>query len=138
MAKSNAINCPLCNKGLLEEKIIDYRTTLKVGDHFKRILVKNLTAEVCSNCKEVILPKESLDKVYNERHSRRHLLTTDELKKIRHDLGLTQSKMSELLGVGKKSYLRWEKGSGLQSKSMDRYIRLIRASRENVEFLKKL
>ena len=134
----NSVRCPLCDKGDLEERVMDYRTILKEGDHFKRILVKKLTVEVCANCKEIILPKESLERVYNERHSRRHLLTTDELKKVRRDLGLTQSRMSELLGIGKKSYLRWEKGSSLQSRSMDRYIRLLRASPDNAEFLKKL
>ena len=138
MSKTDSVKCPLCDKGNLVEKVIDYRTTLKVGDHFKRILVKGLTVEICSNCKEIILPKESMDRVDNERHSRRHLLSPDELKKFRHGLGLTQSEIAGLLGIGKKSYLRWEKGSSLQSRSMDRYIRLLKANPENVKFLKNL
>ncbi len=40
-----------------------------------------------------------MERVDIERHARRHLLTPEELKRIRIDLGLTQSKMSELLGI---------------------------------------
>ncbi len=138
MAETDQIKCPLCGKGLLQDAVQDYKTTVREGSHYKEITIQKLEVELCSNCKEVFLPKESLDKVRSERHQIRGLLSPFELKKLRQDLGLTQTKMSVLLGTGIKSYLRWEKGTSLQSKSMDRYIRLLGVHPGNVNFLKKL
>ena len=138
MADNIQVKCPLCGNGILEDTVLDYSTTVKEGDHYKHIVINKLPVEQCPNCKEVFLPKESLEKVRSERHTVRELLTPDELKNLRKSLNLTQTGMSELLGVGKKSYLRWENGTCLQSKSMDKYIRLLSASPENVNFLKKL
>ncbi len=138
MLSNNQIKCPLCEKGVIRDTVQDYSTTVKEGGHYKQIVFKNLAVEFCSNCKEVFLPKESLEIVNSERHKLRGLLSPAQLKKLRQDLGLTQTKISELLGIGKKSYLRWEKGASLQSKSMDKYLRLLGAHSSNVNFLKKL
>ena len=138
MPESDQIKCPLCGKGTLQDSVQDYKTTVREGSHYKQITIKKLAVEICSNCKEVFLPKESLEKVHSERHQVRGLLSPAELKRLRQDLGLTQTNMSSLLGIGKKSYLRWEKGTSLQSKSMDRYIRLLGLHPGNVSFLKKL
>lgn len=138
MAANNTIKCPLCGQGTLKDTVQDYNTTVKDGDHYKHIVIKDLTVELCSNCKEILLPKESLERVHSEKHKIRGLLSTAQLKNLRQDLGLTQTKMAELLGLGKKSYLRWESGASLQSKSMDRYLRLLISNSANVSFLKKL
>lgn len=136
--KTDAIECPLCDKGVLEEVVLDYRTTVKDGDHYRKVVLKDITVERCTHCKEVILPKESLERVESEKHEIRGILTPEELKKLRKKLGLSQTKMSELLGVGKKSYLRWENGSYQQNVSMDRYIRLLEVHPDNIAFLKNL
>jgi transcriptional regulator with XRE-family HTH domain len=54
------------------------------------------------------------------------LLSAQEIREIRLRLGRTQAEMSHLLGVGAKTYCRWESGSFLQSLSFDNYLRLIR------------
>ncbi|MFH1189060.1 MAG: type II TA system antitoxin MqsA family protein [Candidatus Omnitrophota bacterium] len=138
MADNAKINCPICKNGILEDKILDYRTTVKEGNSYGPMVISKLAVECCPNCQEVFLPKNSLEKVYSEKHKMRGILLPEELRRIRQDLGLTQSQMSGLLGIGKKSYLRWEKGASLQSRSMDRYIRLLAAHPDNVLFLKKL
>jgi putative zinc finger/helix-turn-helix YgiT family protein len=138
MGKEDQIECPLCEKGVLEEVVTDYQTSIRQGDHYKKVTLKNITVERCTFCHEIMLPKDSLEKVESEKHEIRGLLTPEELKKLRKKLRLTQTGMADLLGVGKKSYLRWENGSYQQNVSTDRYIRLIDAIPENVAFLKKL
>ncbi len=49
----------------------------------------------------------------------------DELCQIRKNLGLTQSKLSEITGIGIASINRWEKGSLVQSPAMDGYLYLL-------------
>lgn len=138
MAGTGQIQCPLCEKGLLEEIVTDYQTSVRHDDHYKKVTLKNITVERCTYCHEIMLPKDSLEKVESEKHEISGLLTPDELKSLRKKLRLTQAGMSNLLGVGKKSYLRWENGSYRQNVSMDRYIRLIAANPKNIAFLKKI
>ena len=83
MTDNAQIKCPLCGKGTLQDTVQDYNTTVKEGVHYKQIVIKDLAVEFCSNCKEVFLPKESLEKVHSERHEIRGLLSPAQLKKMR-------------------------------------------------------
>ena len=53
------------------------------------------------------------------------LLTPAEIKAARTRLGLTQVEMARQLGVGDKSYTRWESGLSIQSKAIDTLIRAV-------------
>ena len=57
----------------------------------------------------------------------RHLgrLTPWEIVAIRENLGLTQAVFADLLGVGRASLERWERGGIMQNQSMDNLIRLM-------------
>ncbi|MCM8760828.1 MAG: type II toxin-antitoxin system MqsA family antitoxin [Candidatus Omnitrophica bacterium] len=132
------VKCPLCNDGYLEDEISDHETYFREGTRNIKLVVKNLNIKRCNKCKEEFLPKEALNRVQAEKHKKRGLLTMEQLKEIRQKLGYTQEEMADLLGVGKKSYLRWEKGLYLQNKAMDRYIRLIAENPENINILKRI
>jgi len=64
-------------------------------------------------------------------------LTPGEIRRFRELLGKTQEEMSELLGIGKKTYTRWESGAYPQTESSDRYLRLVMFRRENLRFLER-
>ena len=138
MADQNKVKCPLCGVGFLQDEICDHETYFREGVHNIKLVIKDLAIKRCSNCKEEFMPKEALERVQVEKHNRRGLLTMEQLKEIRKKLGYTQVEMAELLGVGKKTYLRWEKGLYLQNTSMDRYIRLIAENPENINILKRI
>jgi transcriptional regulator with XRE-family HTH domain len=55
-------------------------------------------------------------------------LIPDEIKAIRERAGLSQKEMGERLGVGEKTYIRWENGHSIQNKSIDNMIRCINGS----------
>jgi putative zinc finger/helix-turn-helix YgiT family protein len=84
------------------------------------------------------MPEESAARIKAEKHKSRGLLTIEQLKEIRSKLGYTQEEMAGLLGLGKKTYFRWEKGLFLQNKAMDKYLRLIAENPENINILKKI
>lgn len=134
----NRIKCPVCNEGFLEKVASDYSTFVKDGAREIRILVKNLQRDKCPKCNEEFLPQEALDRIEIEKYQKLELLTPAEIKTIREKLGFTQEEISDLLGVGKKSYFRWENGLSIQNKSIDKYIRLVSESPDNVLLLKKL
>jgi putative zinc finger/helix-turn-helix YgiT family protein len=132
------LKCPLCGAGFLEDETSDHETYFREGTHNIKLVVKGLNIKRCSSCKEEFMPKEALERVQAEKHKKRGLLTMGQLKEIRQKLGYTQVEMAELLGVGRKTYLRWEKGLYLQNKSLDRYIRLIAENPENINILKRI
>jgi len=56
----------------------------------------------------------------------RGLLSPEEIRELCRSLGMSQSRFEELLGVGPKTVVRWEKGTVYQSATADRLMRLIR------------
>ncbi|HEY0037068.1 MAG TPA: type II TA system antitoxin MqsA family protein [Longimicrobium sp.] len=63
------------------------------------------------------------------------LLSPAEVKAIRTRLGLTQSEFERLLGVGKNTVVRWERGTVAQGTAADSLLRLVDRSTENARFL---
>lgn len=63
------------------------------------------------------------------------LLTPEELRAIRLKYGLTQSDMERLLGIGPKTWIRWERGKVVQSAAADGFIRLIARNPETLRDL---
>jgi HTH-type transcriptional regulator/antitoxin MqsA len=53
------------------------------------------------------------------------LLTTNEVKRIRKELELTQKDASEIFGGGIRAFYKYETGENTQSKSLDILLRLI-------------
>lgn len=105
--------CPLCDSTAIINKR-DY------SFHSKKI-----TSSVyhCNNCKEIILSDEASIEMENIYRAYKGLLLPDEMKVLRIEAKLTQNDISKKLSIGKKTYLRWEKGLSIQTKSNDKMLR---------------
>ena len=68
---------------------------------------------------EIYLDGEALEMLDKVKARRMGLLLPTELREMRSRFGLSQSAMSELLGVGKKTYTRWERGRDRPTQSMN-------------------
>jgi putative zinc finger/helix-turn-helix YgiT family protein len=64
-------------------------------------------------------------------------LTGEDIKRIRKKLGLTQEGMAEKLGVGLKTFARYENLSVRQSKAMDNLLRILDKYPESIEIIEK-
>lgn len=88
----------------------------------------------CGDCGEVYLSLDAAERLQVEaiRMSRaaRGLLTPDEIRAIRRSFAMSQAAFEELLGVGPKTVIRWEKGTVFQGATADRLMRLLRAQPE--------
>jgi len=78
----------------------------------------------CPRCGEQVLPPELVARIEAERYRLEGLLSPTEVREARTRVGLSQVEMARLLGVGDKTYTRWELGLSTQTKSMDNLIRL--------------
>ncbi len=94
------------------------------------IVIPDTTWEECANCGECVMPPELWKRLEEVRYERLGLLKPDEIKAVRQRAGLIQSEISEKLGIGEKTYTRWEAGRSIQNKSNDTLIRLFDMNHE--------
>lgn len=126
--------CPACNTGEVLAQRVDYTVTLADG---VKVVVPNLLVEVCDHCGEIILSADAADAVDATVAEETEQLTPQELERIREDMGVDQTEMSEILGLGSKTYHRWEKGSQIVSRSMGYYLRVLAEYPEAFEWLRE-
>jgi putative zinc finger/helix-turn-helix YgiT family protein len=125
--------CPICGTGQLRPQQIDYTITLDDGN---KVTTPNLQVEICDHCGEIAIPAKSstlIDKTIAEQTEQ---LSPQELEHIRDGLNVDQTEMSEILGLGGKTYHRWEKGNQVPSRSMGYYLRILAEFPEVFEWLR--
>ncbi len=119
-----ARTCPVCGSIALRHKEGDYVFAWPKGFAKTESSFANASWDRCEGCGEEILPPELSDRIEAEHYRVQCLLAPAEVKAIRERTGLSQVDMARLLGVGDKTYARWEAGLSIQNKSMDNLIRM--------------
>ncbi|MEW5945036.1 MAG: type II TA system antitoxin MqsA family protein [bacterium] len=121
--------CTACgNRSLVHKKgtfhfEVDDRATNPDAREF-HINIRNADWDECEVCGEQILSEELDGALGKWQYTREGLLTPEAIRNIRLRHKLTQKQISEILGVGEKSYTRWENGLSMQTKAMDNLIRI--------------
>ena len=94
------------------------------------VLVEGIEHGQCATCGESYLSLDATERLQQEAvrllREANGLLSPQEIRDLRHSLGLSQAGFEALLGVGAKTVVRWEKGTVFQSATADRLMRLIR------------
>ncbi len=128
--------CPICGSGPL--KATKNKEDLEYKGH---ILSLELTSYSCDVCHESFFDNEEMkanQKTVKDFHrSVDGLLTSDEIKKIRQKYGLSQREFARILGVGEKSFTKYELGLVGQSRGMDNLLRIIDEIPESLTLLKR-
>lgn len=116
--------CPLCGRVALESRRGEYRFDAPPNIPGGTIVIDDAQWEECASCGERIASVELEKALESERYRRLGLLTPEEILKIRKRADLNQKEIAEKIGVGEKTYARWEAGYSLHTKSSDNLIRL--------------
>jgi putative zinc finger/helix-turn-helix YgiT family protein len=116
-------NCPCCGEGILQTMKRDY--VAPIGDE-QKLRIPNVEMEICDKCGEEILSLEAAREVDAAIAELTDRLTPEELTAIREEFSVDKTEMSEALGLGGKTYLRWEQGGQYPSRSMGYYLRVLR------------
>ena len=138
MSWNTQIQCPNCGKAKLEFRLVQDVFEYESDQGPTRIEVDDVPARVCDACGEVFFGPEAILLRHNAVCRKLRLLTPEEIKTIREQLGLSQSQLADLTGIGVASISRWERGRLLQNRAYDNLLRLIQANRSNAEFLSRL
>jgi HTH-type transcriptional regulator/antitoxin MqsA len=117
--------CPLCGEGTVHQIVYD-----KVFEYKgQSITLAGYTALRCDVCGEELTgPRDNPELERKALEFRRQvdgLLSPEEIKSLRLHFGYTQEQFSELLGMGKKTFARYENGSVQPSKSMNLLLRAL-------------
>lgn len=127
------VDCGVCGgKATLTRKEREVRIGQRgvvVEDEFYR----------CTACGEELYLPGMMDAVMRRASDRIRredgLLAPEQIRGIRERYGLTQGEMERLLGVGPKTYVRWERGTVFQNAATDALLRLLDANPENARLL---
>jgi putative zinc finger/helix-turn-helix YgiT family protein len=128
--------CGKCGHHRMQLAIVPYATTIEHDGRAYRVEVPALTVPQCGNCQALSIDDEADQQISVAfRHAAR-LLTPEEIRQGREQLGLTQKQFANLLGVGEATVSRWETGAQIQQRALDRFLRVCLASPAAVELLR--
>jgi len=104
---------------------------------------RNVAVEIersrCTECGEILYSPEQMDAAQraasDELRRQDGLLRATEIRDIRNKYKLTQAQFEQLLGVGPKTVVRWERGTVAQNRATDELVRVISAVPEAFEYL---
>jgi len=119
-----AADCPICGAESLERRQGEFRFSPPPNVPGGEIVVPDAEWHECTSCGEQILGLELEAALESQRYNRLGLLRPEKIKQVRQRAGLTQTEMAQLVGVGEKTYARWESGRSVQNRSSDNLIRL--------------
>jgi len=131
--------CPICRKGKLHEEISEFRAQFEDNaGQMREVIVPDIKKEICDSCGEYLLDPESENRISAAQRDALGLLSAEQLAAFRRKLSKTQEEMSDLLGLGKKTWCRWESNDHFQNESSDRYLRLLMLAPSNVRALETI
>ena len=121
--------CPQCGSAIESS-----RQALQVPFRGRDVEVPDVVHGECTGCGEAYLGIDEMEQLQiaaaSQMRESQGLLKPDEIKALRASLGLSQTGLEGLLGVGAKTVVRWEKGTVFQSATADRLMRLLRVMPE--------
>jgi putative zinc finger/helix-turn-helix YgiT family protein len=130
--------CILCETGAAREVTADRSVDLNgqvlvvLADRFMK----------CDSCKEEYYTDEQsseYSRKFNDARRRNEgLLTGGEIQKLRRSMLLSQVQLESALGVSKKTLVRWESGTAVQSKALDDVLRLVALDPDNLRLLVRI
>ena len=127
--------CPCCQQGHFA--LIQIDRTERVTDG-NPITLPGVWVERCDHCGEIVFPGETTRFIESAVAEETEQLTGRELERIREELGVaTQDEMSEILGLGLKTFHKWESGRQFPTRSMSYYIRVLAEIPGAFEYLRR-
>jgi len=128
--------CGKCGQKKMRLVALPYVTTIEHDGRKYRVDIPALTSPQCGHCQAISIDDEANRQISAAFRREARLLTPEDIRDGRDNLGLTQRQFANLLGVGESTISRWETGAQIQQRALDRFLRLCLASPAAVEILR--
>jgi putative zinc finger/helix-turn-helix YgiT family protein len=115
--------CFECRNKEVYPQATDYETTIKHDGRPYTFRIPDLMIPTCRKCGAQVLTSAEDERIRDALRAEAGLLTSQEIKIRRVQLGMNQQELAEQLGVAKETISRWETGA-IQSRAMDNLLRL--------------
>ncbi|HEV3342062.1 MAG TPA: type II TA system antitoxin MqsA family protein [Pirellulales bacterium] len=116
--------CGNCGQNQVYPVATPYTTTINYDGRAYEVAVPDLELPTCANCGEVVFDNQAGDQINRALRQQLGLLQPEQIRAGRMELGLNQRDFGAQLGVAEESVSRWETGAQVQSRVVDRQIRL--------------
>lgn len=128
--------CPRC--GALMQAEVGPVPTIVQGED---VVVPGVSHLRCPSCGEIVLLYEGAKDLqergialFRQSHG---LLSADEIRTLRAQLGVSQGQLATLLRLGQNTVSRWESGRNVQSAAMDLLLKLLRDVPGTLDYLER-
>lgn len=126
--------CPMC--GAIAVTVVRERENVMVGQRSATIIVERMRCRRCSSAFYTPEQMDAAQRAASDQIRRQEgLLRGDEIRRIRERFEFTQRQFEQLLGVGPKTVVRWERGTVFQNRATDLLIRLVASSSDAARLL---
>ena len=116
--------CPECGQKDVRAAHVAYTTEIKHDGRLYTVTIPELSVPRCGACGEFVFDVRADEQIARELRDQLGLLSADQIRTNREQLGLNQRQLAERLGVAVETISRWETGALTQSRAMDRYLRV--------------
>jgi DNA-binding transcriptional regulator YiaG len=121
--------CGTCRQKSVYAEILDNYSETIVHDMIPyKISIDNLDVMKCRNCGETIFIDDSNERVSDALRVAAGLLSPSEIQTQREEFGLTHQQLADFLQISEASLKRYELGHQIQSRCIDRFLRVFFSS----------
>ena len=116
--------CPECGKKTVQPVTLRHSSQIRHDGRLHTVELLRLRVPQCGACGELVFDNDADQQIAQALREQLGLLSGDQIRKNREDLGLSQRILAEHLGVAVETISRWENGALTQTRAMDRYLRV--------------
>ena len=116
--------CPECGKKEVRAAHVAYTTEIKYDGRLYTVEIPELCVPRCGACGELVFDTRADEQIARALRNHLGLLSADQIRTNREQLGLNQRQLAERLGVAVETVSRWKAGALTQSRAMDRCLRV--------------
>ena len=116
--------CPECGKKEVRPAAVQHTSQIKHDGRLYTVEVPRLRVPQCGACGELVFDNDADEQIAQALREQLGLLSGVQIRNNRDELGLSQREMAEHLGVAVETISRWENGALIQTRAMDRYLRV--------------
>jgi putative zinc finger/helix-turn-helix YgiT family protein len=116
--------CPECGKVDVQPATIDYDAEIKHDGRLYGFRIPALRVSKCTACGEILFSNVTDDQISQALREHLGLLSPEQIRQRLAGLGLNQKEFGEQIAVAPETISRWLSGMYIQSRAMDKLMRM--------------